>query len=142
MISSDVRTRVVPAGLELTCGACGLVRPISAEDLDWRPLAFLLSAAKHECRPPSTAPATPRPESPRVARVRSFVADYLVPDPTSAIALQELHDVFDGLPVGDPHLDRERFSQALRRVLPDGTAIRREMINGVRANRVIGMRWR
>lgn len=147
---SDTRVKSLPlGGLVLVCGDCGRERTLVPSDLQWQTLAFVMNAAEHDCEPvPARAPVTPRPSRERfgASQVRAFMADALTLAPGDVELLDDLYPAYRewhrGLSSDMPKLDRERFSGALKSVLPAGTAMRREMINGVRARRLIGMRLR
>lgn len=115
------------------------------DDLDWAPLAAVLSAAEHPCRSVEVVvPPTPRLESPRVTEVRLFVAERVVFDLEAVVPLDDLYHVYRAWAqdLGSFRVDRERFARALREVLPAGAEMRRQMINGLRANRLVGARLR
>lgn len=127
--------------MTLNCVTCGKSVRVSAAELHWAPLSALSAAAAHLCREPVPViqpPATPRPPSPANAAVQQLVHEHLTPDPVGVVLLDDLRALHQELFGRYP--DSGLFSRELIRVLPPGTAIRREMINGVRARRLIGMR--
>lgn len=125
--------------LILTCLECGGRRPLTLTTIKWEPLAALEATAKHDCPRSASAPA-PAPRTPREDReMELFVASRLTRDPAGSVPLRDLLDawceqgrsIYEGV-----------FARRLRAQLPLGAEIRREMINGVRARRVVGMRLR
>lgn len=128
-----------------TCTDCGAKKGIPFADLRWAPPSAIEAFSAHACDAP-TAPApavvTPRP-TPDAAgreRVRAFLAKTVEYDAGAFVLFSDLLEAYEEK-TGD-YAGAGRFSKRLRAVLPPGTAIRREMIDGVRARRVIGVRWR
>ncbi len=127
--------------MTLTCVTCGWTGIIAGGDLEWAPLSALSAVATHDCRPAASAiepPPTPRPPSRASETVQRLVREHLAPDPAGVVPLDDLRSLFRDLYGRYP--DSGLFSRELLRALPAGTAIRREMINGVRARRLVGMR--
>lgn len=127
--------------LTASCLTCGNTSPAlgRGDHLEWLPLSVVLDLAEHTCRPGPwpQAPATPRPTD---TEMIDFVTSYLTADPHGVILFEDLLDAFEAATGSSP--GSGLFSRRLRAALPPGTAVRREMINGVRARRLIGMRLR
>lgn len=126
------------------CTTCGQAYPRAFTDddnLEWLPLDVLLATVEHECATPAwrdvPAPSTPRETDAAMLR---FLAEALVRDPVGVVPFRDLLEAYEARSGIYP--DSGLFSRRLRAVLPPGTAIRREMINGVRARRLVGMRLR
>jgi hypothetical protein len=141
--------------IPITCTECGESLTLTAPR--WSRLSDL-HEPEHECAPAAPVRVQPvgtaRTAEPDLA---AFVAEHIEPGHVSMLGhlrganpllgggtehveLTELHDLFEeqyGKGWGSG-----MFGRKLREVLPQDVDIRREMINGDRARRIIGMRWR
>lgn len=143
--------------IPVTCTECGESLTLAVPR--WSRLDDLRDPA-HDCVTPAAVAHLAAAPTARVAdpQLVAFVAEHLEPGQisplgilrgahpifasggTDHVELSELHDLFEeeyrrGWGSG-------MFSRKLREVLPPNVDIRREMINGDRSRRVIGMRWR
>jgi hypothetical protein len=122
----------------LTCVDCehvGLI--LAAVDLHLYPLATIIGFGEHPCRAAEIPgpPATPRGDD---TPMRAFIAETLTPDTAGVVRLDRLVDDWEAQT--GQSIDAGYFTRRLRAALPAGAAIRREMIGGIRARRLVGMR--
>lgn len=133
------------SALVTTCIDCGTVTVIPFADLQWAAPAAIEAASAHHCAVPEPAvhvPAPPRAEKDARgrARVRAFLDVAVECDPDGVVAFADLMEAYEEDTLDYPGAGL--FSKRLRATLPQGTAIRREMIDGALARRVYGIRWR
>jgi hypothetical protein len=125
----------------LICVACGKTCILlHRNDLRATPLAAIVARGEHLCSV-VTVPLGPTPRPPGEAdeHMRHFIESELTPNRAGVIRLQDLIDRYAAR-TGD-WLDSGYFSRLLRKALPPGAEVRREMINGVRDRRLVGMSW-
>lgn len=148
----------VQTDIPLTCTDCGATCLLTLPR--WSDFGEM-SVPLHECAatavkaPELTAALGPTPRGADPA-IKEFIAKHLTKGrgddpliagnvagaffPPDAIDVSELHDLFE-----EEHAKGwgpGMFGRKLREGLPPGTDIRREMIHGQRARRLIGMRWK
>jgi hypothetical protein len=139
--ASRLRLRfVTDVNIVLVCIDCEHVGlNLAREDLVTHPLSTILAFGEHPCRvvPPPVAAPTPRPDD---VMMQAFIDTALMPDPAGVVLLDRLLDDWETRT--GRGIDPGYFARRLRAVLPAGSEIRREMIGGVRARRLVGMRLR
>lgn len=101
-----------------------------------RMLCQLDDCADHPCT--NATPAALLSPSPGTKRMEQFIATQLIRDPVAYIDLSDLVERFEL--INGVYPDLSIFSRMLRKSLPPEVAVTRSMIDGVRANRLIGMR--
>lgn len=138
-----VRTTLIPGFLALDCQApgCRFATEVPAERINSGTLSDIEALGEHRCEGASFERATRR-EIPRAAdkAMIKFIAEQLVPDDQGVVLLAELVERFEVTTGIYP--DLSIFARKLREHLPASAEVRREMVDGVRANRLLGMRLR
>jgi len=131
------------SALTTTCIDCGTVTVIPFADLQWAAPASIEAGSAHSCIAP-VAPVPVPQQAEKDAegrdRVRRWLADAVEYDAGMVLPFIDMMEAYEEQMSDYPGAGL--FSKRLRATLPPGTAIRREMINGVYARRVYGVRWR
>lgn len=142
MDSGLVRITLLPDSLLLDCTGpgCDFNRCVPAAELNRRRLPEIDALAEHRCSAGGLGATAIRARTPHPSEeaMADFVAKNLIPDPEGVVALSDLMNRFELVKGTLP--SSGFFSRKLRQALPGAVEIRREMIDGVRARRLVGMR--